>query len=82
MKLKTIRVSFAFVIAVADDSTGDVDHTARECIREAAGDLGGDDFDLQICDYIPGSIAWDNDHVPYGDGDGNTTTGDYLKGRP
>lgn len=81
MKIKTIRVSFAFVIAVADDSPGDVAATARDHIREAAGDLSRDGFTLQISDYIPGSIAWDNECIPYGDGDGNTTTGAYLKGQ-
>ena len=47
-----------------------------------SGDLDRNDFDLRFGDYLPGSIAWDNDCIPYGEGDGNTTTGDYLKGQP
>ena len=82
MKLKTIRVQFYFVIAAADDCPGYAEETAREHIRDAANDLSRNDFDLQISDYIPGSIEWNNDCIPYGDGDSNTTTGDYLKGQP
>ena len=80
MKLMTAKVSFDYVIVVKDDATKlDPLNIAYEYVRDAARDLSSFDFDIDVYDYQKVKAdGWDDLCIPYG-GDGNTTTGDYLK---
>lgn len=80
MKLKTVTITYEYVIVVEDDSTeDDCVPIALENAQEAFKDISTYDLEISIDDYRPGSFyGWDNNCIPYG-GDGETTTGEYLK---
>lgn len=80
MKLKTVTITYDYVIAVEDDySEIDVVPVALDFAHEALRDISKYDLDIDIDDYRPSSLSgWDGKCIPYG-GDGNTTTEEYLK---
>ena len=81
MKLVTVRARFDYLIVVEDDAEfKDKYAIALGNLRDAAGDLSVSDFDVQLYSYDKiKPTGWDDMCIPYG-GDGNTRTGDYLKG--
>lgn len=75
-KLYTVRVSFDYVI-VAED-IHDAYTIAPEYARDALFDMNRNDIDLAIVQGVS-AYKWDDECIPY-NGDGNTRTGEYLKG--
>lgn len=73
-KLYTVSVSFDYVV-VAED-VNDADLVARGYARDAMGDIGQWDIDIDVVEGVS-AVGWDGDCIPYG-GDGNTRTKEYL----
>lgn len=80
MKLKKVEVTYQYVIVVEDDSDSeDILDIAKENAVEALSDYSMYCAIISVNDYKPGSVRdWGENDIPYG-GDGNTTTGEYLK---
>lgn len=76
MKLKTVTLTFDFVIVVEEG--GDEMQIARDAVSDAISDTSQYEFDLSIVDYKKGNaLDWDEDCIPYG-GDGNTPIKDLF----
>jgi hypothetical protein len=69
MKLKTVTVTFEYVIVV-DDNDADyamVDSIAREHFRDACRDLSAYEVEYDITDYSENPATdWDGMCIPYG----------------
>ena len=80
MKLKKVEVTYQYVIVVEDDADSeDTLDIAKENALEALSDYDIHCAIVRVNDYKPGSVRdWTDRDIPYG-GDGNTTTGEYLK---
>lgn len=76
-QLKTITVSYGFVVACDPDQ--DPEQVARENLQAALFDLWGESeyVTVQVSDYaMCKPLGWDGDGIPYG-GDDETTTAEY-----
>ena len=77
MKLKTVTVTFDFVMVV-DDNEINSNVTAQDCVENVLRDMSKCDIEIDLSDYISGSVyGWDDDCIPYG-GDGATKIGKLI----
>lgn len=80
-KLFRVTVEFDYVI-VAEDDGDSCWQVAEEEVREAFSDLDRHQLSFHVMPFKMEDrnvTGWDEDCIPYG-GDGNTRTGEYLKG--
>lgn len=75
-KLYTIKITYDYVVVAEDEKSAY--HTGLNSAREALLDLDIHDCDIDVTEGVH-AYGWYDDCIPYG-GDGNTRTGDYLKG--
>jgi hypothetical protein len=80
-KLFRVTVEFDYVI-VAEDDGDSCWEVAEEEVREAFSDLDQRQLSFHVMPFKMEDrnvTGWDEDCIPYG-GDGNTRTGEYLRG--
>lgn len=75
-KLYTVTVTYDYVVLAEDEN--DADAIARGYAKDALGDMSIFDVNVDVQEGVHAQ-DWDDDCIPYG-GDGNTRTGEYLKG--
>lgn len=80
-KLFRVTVEYDFVI-VAEDDGDSCWEVAEDTAREAFSDLDRHQLSFHVIPFKMEDrniTGWDEECIPYG-GDGNTRTGEYLKG--
>jgi hypothetical protein len=81
-KLFRVSVEFDFVVVAEDDGESCWD-AAEQHAREAFCDLVSSQMSHHVVPFkmedMKKTTGWDEECIPYG-GDGNTRTGEYLKG--
>jgi hypothetical protein len=81
-KLFRVTVEFDYVI-VADDDGDSCWDVAEQNVRDAFNDLDRSQLSFHVVPFkmadMKKTTGWDEECIPYG-GDGNTRTGEYLKG--
>ncbi len=80
MKLKTVQVSFEYIMAVEDDATSqDVINEAADTLHAAVDDMSIQEFSIQVLSLLPSNMppGWNEQCLPYG-GDGYTTIKEIL----
>ena len=77
MKLKAVTVTFDFVMVVDDDEINSI-FKAQDYVKDVLRDMSNRDIDIELSDYVSGSVyGWDDDCIPYG-ADGDTKTKEYM----
>jgi hypothetical protein len=81
-KLFRVSVEFDFVVVAEDDGESCWDAVEQHA-REAFCDLVSSQMSYHVVPFkmedMRKTTGWDEECIPYG-GDGNTRTGEYLKG--
>lgn len=79
IKLYVVRIEREFVFASTASTIDGVSQQAERAYRRGEiEDDSDDDLTISPLSYLPG--GYDKDSIPYGDGDGDKTIGDYIAG--